>query len=88
MKKELADKKDFISKLEDGTIKKIPDDIMSKAEKEYDTKKTYFKKVKKACNNIIEAFSDMTEMKKNDFIESLGIELDMELMEKLKNKIL
>jgi hypothetical protein len=61
---------------------------MSKAEKEYETKKLYYKKVKKACLNIVEAFADMTETKKNDFIESLGIELDTDLIIKLKNKIL
>jgi hypothetical protein len=61
---------------------------MSKAEKEYETKKTYYKKVKKASINIVEAFADMTETKKNDFMETLGIELDTDLIVKLKNKIL
>jgi hypothetical protein len=61
---------------------------MSKAEKEYECKRTYYKKVKKACFNIIDTLCDITEMKKNDFIENVGIELDNDLITKLKNKVM
>jgi hypothetical protein len=57
------------------------------AEKEYEKQKTYFKKIKKACNNVISDLTEMIDMKTPDFIELLGLESDIEQVKRLKNKI-
>jgi hypothetical protein len=77
----------FVKKLEDGSIEKIPEDKMLLAEKEYDTQKIYFKKIKKAMKTIVSDLSDMCELKVPLFIEQLGLDDDSDLIKKLKSPI-
>jgi hypothetical protein len=60
---------------------------MTFAEKDYDKQKLYFKKIKKACNDIVSDLTEMMDMKTPEFIELLGLESDIDLVKKLKNKI-
>ena len=87
IKNEIDEFSNFIKCIEEGTLKKVPDDIMNKAEKEYNNNKGFYKKAKKACMNIIECISDSLEVKKEEFIDMIRLDNDIELIEKLKNKI-
>jgi hypothetical protein len=60
---------------------------MNKAEIEYNLNKCFYKRAKKACMNIIECISDSMEIKKHEFMEMIRLDNDIELIEKLKNKI-
>jgi hypothetical protein len=84
---EVTETGNFINKLEDGSIEKIPEEKMLAAEKEYEKQRNYYKKIRKACSDIISDITESVDMKIPEFIELLGLEMDTDAIKKLKNKI-
>jgi len=76
-----------LSSWKEGKIQKIPDDIISDGEHNYDKAKNTYKKTKKICLTILDSFCEGMEMKRDELTKFLsGYEYENEVFQTLNTK--
>jgi hypothetical protein len=60
-------------------VKLVSDEDISKAKKDVTRFCTEWRKRKRACNEILDQICESADLKKKDFMESIGLEADEEV---------
>ena len=77
-------KNERLSKFEDGTIVKVPEEKMGESERLLDNNLKNYKKAKKVVLSVLDTFGEGMELNRKELSEQMGLEEETELLGNLK----